>query len=394
MQPPQASSRARPGQDRNRNHAERHPPPYLDKNPIQDGPGNELEVDLDEAHRQLGQLLAVITLSKIPKDKQVRRNGEDDGQRVNKGHALPVRLVMDVCRPNAAYPLDNVAHALTHERDVGREEEPDGDDDRRVVHQHENGREVVANRNGDGDGHRLGVGKRAALLLGIEGIRVRRHAGLVLITAAILARLRRQHQRLGPVQKRRHNHQLPDHGAAQQVEHQPPQCGLRNQRAGPVAAPGRLDGAHRGQRADVGQNDAHDGPGPQRVERAVEEADEEAGRRAQQRDVAEARDARVGVALRPEQGDVDVGAGEERGKGGDGEHDGDDEEVFEGRRLDGRREEPPRRGGEAAQGHLELYLTGLGILDAAVKTVLLLKSTHDPLAARVEKKRARRDTQE
>lgn len=59
--------------------------------------------------------------------------------------------------------------------------------------------------------------------------------------------------------------------------------------------------------------------------------------------MAEAGDAGVGVALRPQQGNVDVGMGKESDKGADGEDDGDDEERFEGRKLNGRRK-PPGRG--------------------------------------------------
>lgn len=67
----------------------------------------------------------------------------------------------------------------------------------------------------------------------------------------------------------------------------------------------------------------------------MEEADEVAEGRAEAGDAAEGGDSGSGVALGPEHGGVDVGVEEEHDNCGDGEEDGDDDEVAEAEVVDG-----------------------------------------------------------
>lgn len=155
-----------------------------------------------------------------------------------------------------------------------------------------------------------------------------------MVLVGILASFPRGKEGLGGMEKGRDNDKLPHDSTAEQVKDEPGPSGICDEDVWGVADAGSLDGADGQEPADKSEDGGHDGDAAQRVEGDMEEADQVAQRRAQDRDAAEQRQGSVRVALGPEQSGVDVGVDEERDDGGDGEQDGDDEEDAEGELVD------------------------------------------------------------
>lgn len=140
---------------------------------------------------------------------------------------------------------------------------------------------------------------------GAEGrVRVRELSfGLLLLIAAGSASLE---DLLAAVEEGRDDDELPDEGAADEVEDEPGAGGVGDEHGGRVGDARRLDEVDGQQAADEGEDVGHGGEGARRGEGLLEEGDEEAGGRAEQRHVAQPGHAAARVALREEERDVDV----------------------------------------------------------------------------------------
>src|SRR5688572_10602699 len=142
------------------------------------------------------------------------------------------------------------------------------------------------------------------------------------------------------VQKRRNHDQFPYKRASNQIKHQPWPSGICNQHTRCITDPRGLDSLHRQQTTHKRQHKEESGGSATGVKSELEEAGEEAERRAdegwQVRMLGQAGKTGVGVTLGPEEGRVDVGVDEEGDEGGDCEEDGREDEVGERKGLDWR----------------------------------------------------------
>jgi len=123
--------------------------------------------------------------------------------------------------------------------------------------------------------------------------------------------------------------QLPGDGAADEVEDQPGPSRVSDEDGGGVADAGGLDGGDGEEAGGEREDGGHDAEGAGGGEGLLEEADEEAGRGAEQGEVRQEGDARPRVALAPEHVNVGVAVLVEGGAGEDGEEDRHDEEDAE-----------------------------------------------------------------
>src|SRR3569833_3643086 len=124
--PPDAHTGARAQDERDSHHDQRYPPTGLDKDPVQDGLGDEDEVDLDEGHGGSRHLSPVVGLQQAPRQEDVGRGRADDRDGVDGEERRPVRF--QVPRPRLAdAPRDQKPHRLPNDGDVDGEEQPHND---------------------------------------------------------------------------------------------------------------------------------------------------------------------------------------------------------------------------------------------------------------------------